>query len=272
MADHSDINSQEYGLKRRVPDKFRGLLFLLPNALTTLNLFMGFFSLIAASRQQWEAAAIAIMVAAFTDGLDGRMARLTKTQSEFGEQYDSMSDLVSFGAAPAFLIFRWALLVHGRLGWLVAFLFLACAALRLARFNVQKQTEEKRYFIGCPSPVAATTVGAAVLFYENIERLAPTRDLYMLLVVFVLAVTMVSNVRYRSFKDLNFKSQRGFGYALVIIVVLLLISRKPESYIFPVGMYYVLAAPLAAAFRKLRRVLGEVVKDPPEWTEPEEGL
>lgn len=236
--------------KRKVPPTLKRYLYLLPNCLTTGNLFMGFFSIIMAARERWEVAAVAILVAAFTDGLDGRLARLTKTQSSFGEQYDSMSDLVSFGAAPAFLIFQWALIPYGRIGWIACFLFLACAALRLARFNVQKQNEEKRYFLGCPSPVAASCVGAAVLFYNEFE-VAASRDIYVSLIMFILALSMVSNIRYRSFKDLNFKSQRGFGYSLVIVVILLLVSRKPETYLFPVGMYYVLSAPIFALLNKV---------------------
>ncbi|NCN27480.1 CDP-diacylglycerol--serine O-phosphatidyltransferase [bacterium] len=203
-----------------------------------------------ASREKWEVAAISILVAAFTDGLDGRMARLTKTQSEFGEQYDSMSDLVSFGAAPAFLVFQWALIPYGRLGWLACFLFLTCVAMRLARFNVQKQNEEKRYFLGCPSPVAASCVAAAVLFYHEFQ-LSASRDVFVLNIMIILALTMISSIRYRSFKDLNFKSQRGFGYALIIVVILLLVSRKPETYLFPIGMYYVLSAPVIALLIKL---------------------
>ena len=240
------------------PSRFRRvradkLVFLLPNLLTTANLFCGFFSIISSIRGHWSNAAIAIMLAAFTDGLDGRVARLTKTESKFGEQYDSMSDLVSFGVAPSILMFLWGLTPYGRLGWVAAFFYLACAALRLARFNVLKQSTEKRYFQGVASPIAACAVASAVMFYLDLGSPVGWRGVYMLVVMFVLAATMVSSIRYRSFKDLNIQSQQNFGYLLIAIVVFLVISAVPDRTLFPIFVAYIVTGPVFELWRLYRK-------------------
>lgn len=231
------------------------LVFILPNLFTTANLFFGFFSILSAIRGEWSAAALAVLLAALADGLDGRIARLTKTQSAFGEQYDSMSDLMSFGVAPSLLMYQWALAPYGRLGWIGSFMYLTCAALRLARFNVLKQSTEKRYFQGCPSPVAACTVATAVLFYTEFGFEA-WKSVYMLIVMFILGASMVSTVRYRSFKDLRFPSQRDFGYLLLIIMSVVLFSAFPEKLLFPLFITYVLTGPIFEAFRWIRKRRG----------------
>ncbi len=232
------------------------IVYLAPNLFTTANLFLGFFSIVASTRatdsQQWAAAAVAIMIAAITDGIDGRVARMTKTESLFGEQYDSMCDLVSFGVAPAILVYEWGLVPYGKYGWLAAFLFLTCAALRLTRFNVLKQSDEKRYFQGLPSPVAACIAASAVLFHEQVNPFEG-KDLYILFVMVFLAITMVSTLRYRSFKDLKIKSQEGFGYLLIIILILMLVTMEPETLIFPVGVMYLLSGPIGLVMRRLSR-------------------
>jgi len=248
-GDSSDFSSQE-GPKKRYRREL--LIFILPNLFTTANLFCGFFSIISAIRGEWINSSVAIMLAAFTDGLDGRIARLTNTQSAFGEQYDSMSDLVSFGVAPAILMHQWALAPYGRLGWLATFFFLSCAALRLSRFNVLKQSTEKRYFQGCPSPIAACAIASAVLFYNDLG-FEGWKSVYMLIVMFTLAATMVSTIRYRSFKDLNFRSQRGFGYLLMFVVMMVIITANPERVLFPLFAIYVGMGGLAELTRLLRR-------------------
>ncbi len=248
----------------KVAEKKRGVIvYLLPNLFTTANLFLGFFSIVASTRavqsEQWVAAAVAIMIAALADGIDGRVARLTKTESHFGEQYDSMSDLVSFGVAPAILVFEWALSPYGKFGWMAAFLFLTCAALRLTRFNVLKQSDEKRYFQGLPSPVAASIAASAVLFHEQVKPFSG-KDLYIIFVMVFLAITMVSTIRYRSFKDLKIKSQEGFGYLLIIIMILMLLTMEPEVLIFPVGVLYLLSGPLGVVMRKFSKPEPEEVE------------
>ena len=235
--------------------KRRVIVYLAPNLFTTVNLFLGFFSIVASTRattqQEWMAAAAAIMIAALCDGIDGRVARLTHTESMFGEQYDSMSDLVSFGVAPAILVFEWGLQPYGKYGWMAAFLFLTCAALRLTRFNVLKQSDEKKYFQGLPSPVAACIAASAVLFQEEV-KLFEGKDLYIVFVMIFLAVTMISTIRYRSFKDIKIKSQAGFGYLLIAIMVVMVISMEPETLLFPVGFAYLLSGPLGLVFSKLK--------------------
>jgi len=248
----------------KVAEKKRGVIvYLLPNLFTTANLFLGFFSIVASTRavqsEQWVAAAVAIMIAALADGIDGRVARMTKTESHFGEQYDSMSDLVSFGVAPAILVFEWALSPYGKFGWMAAFLFLTCAALRLTRFNVLKQSDEKRYFQGLPSPVAASIAASAVLFHEQVKPFSG-KDLYIIFVMVFLAITMVSTIRYRSFKDLKIKSQEGFGYLLIIIMILMLLTMEPEVLIFPVGVLYLLSGPIGFVMRKFSKPEPEEVE------------
>ena len=228
------------------------LVFALPNLFTTANLFFGFFSVISSIRGDWTTAAWAIILAGISDGLDGRVARMTNAQSAFGEQYDSMSDLISFGMAPAVLMFQWALAPYGRLGWLVAFMYLACAALRLARFNVLKQSTEKRYFQGLPSPLAAGTVATAVLFYAD-RHFEAGRSIYMLAVMAILAAVMISTVRYRSFKDLKFNSQTSFATLFMVIGLIVLLCAAPETLMFPISAFYVLIGPLAELTRLLRR-------------------
>ncbi len=228
------------------------LFFIFPNLFTTANLFLGFYSIISATRGEFTAAALSIMLAALTDGLDGRIARLTNTQSAFGEEYDSMADLVSFGIAPAVMMFHWALAPYGRYGWVASFFYLTCAALRLARFNVLKQSGEKRYFQGCPSPVAACTAASAVLFYDRMGLVA-WKNMFILIVISGLAAAMVSTVRYRSFKDLNFRSQQIFAYVLVVFATGVVYSASPEWVLFPLFVFYLVTAPLGESLRLLRR-------------------
>ena len=229
-------------------------VFILPNLLTTANMFFGFYSIISSLNAKWSNAALAILLATVFDGLDGRVARMTNTQSKFGEEYDSMSDLVSFGMAPAILMYQWALVPFGRMGWLFAFFFLTCAALRLTRFNVLKQFSEKRYFQGLPSPVAAGTVATAVLFYHDLDlTFLQTRKFYILSVAGILAASMISNTRYRSFKDLKFPSQKSFGILIICIVVLILVSAAPEKILFPTALSYVFIGHLSELTRFLRR-------------------
>ncbi|MEO5667855.1 MAG: CDP-diacylglycerol--serine O-phosphatidyltransferase [Bdellovibrionota bacterium] len=228
------------------------LFFLLPNLFTTANLFFGFYSVLASIRGEWENAAFSIFIAAFADGFDGRVARMTRAQSSFGEQYDSMADLMSFGMAPAMLFYLWALQPYGRWGYAAAFVFLLCAALRLTRFNVLKQTVEKRYFQGLPSPLAGLGIASAVLFYRELGRefgVAGVKEPFMLVIVLTLALTMISTIRYRSFKDLKFKSQKTFAWIMLIGAALVVFSPKPELTFFPIGMFYVVFAPVGELVR-----------------------
>ena len=225
------------------------LIFFLPNLFTSANLFFGFFSVLASFQGRWVTAAYAIFIAGLADALDGRVARLTKAQSAFGEEYDSLADLISFGMAPAMLLYFWALQPFGRLGYVAAFAVLLCAALRLARFNVLKQSVEKRYFQGLPSPFAAGTIASAVLFYRELGLVSDFKEPFTVVLAFVLAVSMISTVRYRSFKDLKFKSQKTFAWLLLIIISVVVFSPKPELTLFPVAAVYVLWGPFGELSR-----------------------
>lgn len=241
------------------------LFFVLPNLFTTANLFFGFFSVLSSIRGQWENAAFSIFIAAFADAFDGRVARMTKAQSAFGEQYDSMADLMSFGMAPAMLFYLWALQPYGKWGYAAAFCFLLCAALRLTRFNVLKQTVEKRYFQGLPSPLAGLTIASSVLFYRELGREfgeAGVKEPFMLVIVLVAAITMISTLRYRSFKDLKFKSQKTFAWMLLIATALVVFSPKPELTFFPLAALYIVSAPVG----ELLRFVGQRLIRAKLWT------
>ncbi len=220
--------------------------FLLPNALTTLALMAGFYAIVAAIGEQPVAACIAILVAGLLDGVDGRVARLTNTQSDFGVEYDSLSDMVSFGIAPAVLVYTWSLQTLGSqenvaeaLSWLAAFFFSACAALRLARFNTQAGVADKAYFQGLASPAAAGTILATVWFCVS-RDIAPEQVAWPLLVLTVILGTlMVSRVRYFSFKAWPVSDRVPFAWIFLLLVVLVLLAVDPPAVLFTIGLLYV---------------------------------
>lgn len=237
------------------PPRPRGRgIYLLPNLLTTGALFGGFFSIIAASQGRFEAACIAIFVSAVLDGLDGRVARLTNTQSEFGVQYDSLSDLISFGMAPAMLMYHWALLAMkqdsltlGRIGWLGAFLYAACAALRLARFNSQVGTVDKRWFIGLASPAAAGMVASFVWVCQDFGYSGEDLRYAALAVTVGAGLLMVSRIRYNSFKGSGHgpKADRvPFFMLVVVLAVLIALWIAPALTLLVTSALYALSGPL----------------------------
>ncbi|MBI2026308.1 MAG: CDP-diacylglycerol--serine O-phosphatidyltransferase [Deltaproteobacteria bacterium] len=215
-------------------------IYFLPNLFTSGNLFCGFYSVIASLHGDFERAAVAIFVAGIFDFMDGRIARLTKAYSRFGEEYDSLADLVSFGAAPAVMMYLWALKPFGRIGWLAAFLFLACGALRLARFNVQSQVVEKRHFQGLPIPIAASITATIVLFFlEYLQE--GVKNHFVLSLTLSLAFLMVSNIRYRSFKDFDLKNTRSFGYLVIAVVTIIVLATRPALTLLVVLGFYALS-------------------------------
>jgi len=235
--------------------KRRGV-YLLPNLFTTGNLLSGFYAVIAVFNADYVFAAVAILVATVFDSLDGRVARLTKTTSKFGVEYDSLADLVSFGVAPGLLIYSWALTNYGRIGWVAAFLFVACGALRLARFNVQVGTVEGRYFVGLPIPAAAGLIAATVLLDAHILRLgAAMKPLLIVVMTYVLAFLMVSNIRYWSFKGVEMHARRPFQVLVAAVLVVMVITAAPQVMLFALFAAYaasgVVLGPLRAARRKL---------------------
>ena len=235
--------------------KRRGV-YLLPNLFTTGNLLSGFYALIAVFNADYVFAAVAILVATVFDSLDGLVARLTKTTSKFGVEYDSLADLVSFGVAPGLLIYSWALTNYGRIGWVAAFLFVACGALRLARFNVQVGTVEGRYFVGLPIPAAAGLIAATVLLDDHILRLgAAMKPLLIVVMTYVLAFLMVSNIRYWSFKGVEMHDRRPFQVLVAAVLVVMVVTAAPQIMLFALFAAYaasgVVLGPLRAARRKL---------------------
>ena len=222
-------------------------IYLLPSILTTFGMFDGFYSIIASINGDFTLAAISIMVAMLWDALDGRVARLTNTQSDFGAQYDSLDDLVSFGVAPALLVYEWSLSDLGRIGWLAAFIFLACAALRLARFNTQVGASDKRYFQGLPSPAAAGVIASMIWLkfwkFEYFDFGIVSLSYYIgVVITIVCALLMVSNVRYYSFKELDSK-KASFRFLLAIVLSLIVLLSKPNIFLFTGFFVYMLSGP-----------------------------
>ena len=236
------------------PPRPRGRgIYLLPNLFTTGGLFGGFFAIIAASQGRFEIACIAIFVAGVLDGLDGRVARLTNTQSEFGVQYDSLADLVSFGMAPALVMYHWSLVAMkldgttaGKLGWLGAFLYAACAALRLARFNSQVGQVDKRWFIGLASPAAAGLMASFVWTCTDLGLSGEELRYFALAVTVCAGLLMVSRIRYTSFKGGSGpKSERVPFFALLIAVAVLIgLVLDPPKVLLAVGVLYALSGPV----------------------------
>jgi CDP-diacylglycerol--serine O-phosphatidyltransferase len=218
-------------------------VYVLPNLLTSGCLVGGFYAIIAAFNGDYIIAAIAIMVAFFFDGVDGRVARLTRTTSRFGVEYDSLADLVAFGVAPGVLAFSWALQPFGRWGWLAAFLYVACGALRLARFNVQFGTVEHRFFRGLPIPMAASLIAASVFLLHYLGEEGETKHLSLLILIYVLAFLMVSNIRYPSFKDLELLKRKPFSTLVAMILIIVVLVAKPEIMLFIFSSLYLLIGP-----------------------------
>ncbi|MGV3741502.1 MAG: CDP-diacylglycerol--serine O-phosphatidyltransferase [Burkholderiaceae bacterium] len=213
-------------------------IYLLPNAFTTANLFCGFYAIVMAMNLKFDHASIAIFIAMVLDSVDGRVARLTNTQSEFGEQYDSLSDMLSFGAAPALVIYEWSLRGLGKLGWLAAFVYCAGAALRLARFNTNIGVVDKRYFQGLPSPAAAALVAGFVWLMEDLGIEGVSLGAVSWAITLYAGITMVSNVPFYSFKDINLRKSVPFIAALLIVLVFVAVSSDPPKVLFGLFVLY----------------------------------
>jgi CDP-diacylglycerol--serine O-phosphatidyltransferase len=233
-------------------------IYLLPNMITTAGLFAGFYAIVAAMGMRFEAASIAIFVAMVADGIDGRVARLTRTQSEFGVQYDSLSDMVCFGLAPALVMYEWSLhsmisIGWAKLGWLSAFIYTAGAALRLARFNAQIATAEKRYFKGLPSPSAAAVLAGLVWVGADLG-IDGDHVVYLAFVLTTLmGALMVSNLRYYSFKEVDFKNRVPFVGLLLVVVAYVFASLDPPKVLFAGFLIYAFSGPVLTLIRVRRR-------------------
>ena len=248
--------------------KRRRGIYLLPNLFTTAALFAGFFAIVQAMNGKYTLAAISIFVAMVLDGLDGRVARITHTQSAFGAEYDSLSDMVSFGAAPALVIYEWALRDLGRWGWIASFLYCACAALRLARFNTQLDVEDKRYFTGLPSPSAAALLAGFVWIMDDYEIVGRKIDWIVWCVTVFAAISMVSNVKFYSFKALNLRRSVPFWAMLVIVMFFVVITIDQARVLFGIFLAYSLSGYVMWAIQRFRRRPAKAALREPSMTQP----
>ena len=234
------------------PKRARGI-YLLPNLFTTAALFSGFYAVLASMNGSFEKAAIAIFLAMVLDGLDGRVARMTNTQTAFGAEYDSLSDMVAFGLAPSLVMYQWALSGLGKFGWLAAFIYTAGAALRLARFNSAIATADKRYFTGLPSPSAAAILAGGVWVGVD-NNIQGTQLSWLALVLTVMAgLLMVSNLRYSSFKQVDFRGKVPFFAIVVVMLVFAVVLSEPPMVLFLVFLGYTLSGPAVAVRRTWRK-------------------
>lgn len=241
------------GRRRPLARRLRRGVYLLPSLLTTANIFCGFQSIVMTFQGDFHFAAVLIIIAGVLDGLDGRIARMTGGTSEFGGEYDSLADVVSFGLAPAFLLHVWGLTPLRRIGWILAFLFLICGAIRLARFNIQHGASDRRYFVGLPIPMAAAALSGFVLAFRR-----PITDRIIsgsfAVLVLVISLLMVSRVRYRSFKDIDLRSRRPFRTIVLIALAFAAIALNPAVAISTLAFLYVLSGPISfliSSFSKL---------------------
>jgi CDP-diacylglycerol--serine O-phosphatidyltransferase len=225
-------------------ESMRKGIYILPNLFTTGSLFAGFYSMVATLNADYRTAAIWVLVSSIFDGLDGKVARATGTTSKFGVEYDSLADLVAFGVTPGLLMYSWALKPFGRLGWLAAFLFVVCGALRLARFNVQVNTVESKRFVGLPIPAAASMVSSTVLLFYHFGWPSSFKKLAILVLIYCLAFLMVSNVKYYSFKDPEMIKRQPFGFLVLAVLLIIIIAAEPVLMLFVIFIGYVLSGPV----------------------------
>jgi len=245
-------------------------IYLLPNAFTTAALFCGFYAIVMAMNQRFEHSAWAIFVAMILDGLDGRIARLTNTQSEFGAQYDSLSDMVSFGAAPSLVIYEWSLRGLGKLGWIAAFVYCAGAALRLARFNTNIEVVDKRFFQGLPSPSAAALVAGFILLMVDQEVSGVELRWVSWGIAIFAGLTMVTNVPFYSFKELNFRKSVPFIAVFLIALVFALVSIDPPKVLFPIFIAYGLSGYAVSIWRVAKGKPVSLIQTKREPVDPSE--
>ncbi len=235
-------------------------IYLLPNLFTTAALFGGFYAIISAMNGLFEQAAIAVFIAMVLDGLDGRVARMTNTSSAFGAEYDSLSDMASFGIAPALVVYQWSLsslaldgTLWAKVGWLVAFTFTASAAIRLARFNTQIGSMDKRFFQGLPSPAAAAVLMGLVWVCERFDYSGASVVYPTLALTLVSGLLMVSRFSYYSFKDLDLRKKVPFISLLAIVIIFVFLTLDPPSILFALFFIYMIHGPILSLLRRIRR-------------------
>jgi CDP-diacylglycerol--serine O-phosphatidyltransferase len=244
----AESRNPEVDVEQAKAKRARGI-YLLPNLFTTASLFSGFYAIVAAMNGDFANAAAAVFVSMILDGLDGRVARMTNTQSAFGAEYDSLADMVAFGVAPALVAFSLNLQTLGNLGWIATFIYVAGAALRLARFNTQIGSVDKRYFIGLPSPAAAALVAGFVWVFHSFEQ-TKMLALVTMLVVASAGVLMVSNVLYNSFKEFDLKERVPFTTMLIMVLVFAVIALEPSVVLLLGFVVYAASGPLNTLLKK----------------------
>jgi CDP-diacylglycerol--serine O-phosphatidyltransferase len=247
-------------MEEEIENRKRRGIYLLPNLFTTAAFFSGFYAIVAATNDKFEQAAVAVLIAMILDGIDGRVARMTNTQTAFGAEYDSLADLASFGLAPALVMYEWSLSFMrdiswqmGKLGWLAAFIYAVAAALRLARFNTKASSTDKRYFQGLPSPSAAAVLICMVwvCFDRGIEGADVVFLAWPLTVI--TGVLMVSKVSYYSFKEIDFQNKVPFFVILVVVLIFVFAATDPPVVLFTGFFLYTLSGPVIAVVRRLRK-------------------
>jgi CDP-diacylglycerol--serine O-phosphatidyltransferase len=251
--------------KRKTPSKMRKGIYILPNLLTTGNLLCGFWAIISVFQEQYYYAAVAILLASVFDAFDGKVAKLSGTTSKFGVQYDSLADLISFGVAPALLAFSWALRPYGKFGWLAAFTFVACGAIRLARYNVLASAGDTKYFKGVPIPVAASMIALTILLYLRLVETGWIKDIVILVMIYILAFLMVSNIRYYSFKELGLAKRKPISSFVFVVLSLIVIVMEPVVVLSAFVLFYVLSGPVSMIWTwRKKRALRKMEPNPEE--------
>lgn len=253
MTQEESSSEPNEKVTRLRPSGRRPGIYILPSLFTTAGLFAGFYSIIQAIGGNFENAAIAVFIAMVMDGLDGRVARLTHTESDFGAQYDSLVDMVAFGLAPALVMYIWALSGLGNLGWVTAFIYSAGAGLRLARFNIQTASVDNRNFIGLPSPPAAALLAGFIWLMDASGLPGKQISMFSLVITLAAGVLMVSNIRYRSFKDLDLKGRVPFVTILVVPLIFVAVFLYPPQVLFGAAFIYTLSGPVQALWRRVRK-------------------
>ncbi|MDO9210097.1 MAG: CDP-diacylglycerol--serine O-phosphatidyltransferase [Deltaproteobacteria bacterium] len=239
--------------RRKKIDSMRKGIYILPNLFTATSLFCGFFSLLRTLQEDFYAAAIFILISGLLDGMDGRVARYTNTTSRFGVEFDSLADVIAFGVAPGMLVFAWALEPFGRLGWLAAFLYVVCGALRLGRYNIQVNTVESRYFSGLPIPAAAGLIATGILVFYKLGDIGVSKHLTVLIATYILAFLMVSTVKYYGFKDIELFRRKPFRWLVIAILLIIVVAYEPEYTLFGLFLIYAISGPIMAIIFLRRR-------------------
>jgi len=245
-------------MKKNYRVKHDGLprgIYILPNLFTSLNIFFGFYAVISSINGNFVTAAIAVLIAFLFDALDGKIARATNTTSRFGVEYDSLADLVSFGLAPGLMMYLWFLQPLGRLGWLASFLFMACGALRLARFNTQAASVSNDHFVGLPIPAAAVMIATTVLLCNRMGLGSSANKIYILIELYILSFLMVSSIKYNSFKKPELFKKMNFNVLVSVLLILIFIAAQPAIALFLLSLSYVVSGPFnfLLRYRKLKR-------------------